>query len=738
MRPRSYAVSLIVSLGVCAGVILPSFDRIHGYSLDILFAIRNLVTSPRLDPTDAPVAVVAIDEKTYRTEPFKGVPKVFWTKQMAKVVNALLDAGVAVVGFDLILSTSVERYIKGYDRDLRLALKKGADQGRIVLGSTTLAGEPIEPLDIYRLLVRGDNIRSLNVVKGGDDVVRYVPMFFRPAAAGGAGDAGGAERPSDSRLVPSMSLTVASRLLQTPPRVDGTGVAFLGDYAIPAQRDRHMAISINGKETELANDLLVDLYRGPSSIPTFSLADLYYCAEAGRADFFRKHFENRAVMLGTVLDVEDRKLTSIRFAQRGPGPTAPETCMPGMDPTTIRAQEPWQRQLIPGIYLHAAAISNLIRGEALRPLPDAMSIGISFVLALAMGLGVMLTTPVRAAAILAAGMNTWIVVVTAAFIAGWVLPLFSPILAAGTTLVALIGYRYAVTDRTERHIRKAFGRILAPTLVDRMVESKQMPTQGGELREITVWLSDLEGYSTISELLPPSELVDLLNSVYTVMSDTIEEYGGFVAQFVGDAVVAAFNVPLDDPDHAEKGIRAAMACRERVAALGGNLSLPAGTKLRIRIGVSTGTLLVGYIGSQRRLSYTIVGDDINLASRLEGVNKVYGSTILVNEVTKNLCGPEIFFREIDIVRVKGRDTPVRIFEPVAERSDIDAETARRLQTFAQGLALFRDRQFSDAATLFESLCDVDPVSRSFLARAREMAQTPPPEDWDGVNTLLTK
>ncbi len=197
-----------------------------------------------------------------------------------------------------------------------------------------------------------------------------------------------------------------------------------------------------------------------------------------------------------------------------------------------------------------------------------------------------------------------------------VLPLIHPIAAGAVTLAVLLGYRFTVTDRTQRHVRKAFGRILSPALVERMAESNQMPTQGGEMREITVWISDLENYTTISELLPPDELVDFLNAVYTVMSDTVEEYDGFVAQFVGDAVVAAFNVPLEDPDHARHGIESAMACCERVAELRGRLELPAGFNLRIRVGISTGTLLAGYIGSKRRLSYTIVGDDINLAPRL--------------------------------------------------------------------------------------------------------------------------
>ncbi len=394
--------------------------------------------------------------------------------------------------------------------------------------------------------------------------------------------------------------------------------------------------------------------------------------------------------------------------------------------------------MIPGVYLHAAAVNNILLGQALSPVCRAFQIALTAAMALAMALCAMTTSSLRSGVALVGGSAAWTGAATAAFMSGWVLPLFHPVVASAITLGALLGYRFTVTDRIERHIRKAFGRILSPSLVDRMVELNQSPTQGGELREITVWISDIENYTTISELLLPTDLVNFLNEVYTVMSDTIEEYDGFIPQFVGDAVVAAFGVPLEDPDHARHGVESAMACCDRVAELRDKLELPPGFNLRIRVGISTGTLLVGYIGSKRRLSYTVVGDDINLASRLEGVNKVYGSTILVNEVTKDLCGPDLAFREIDIVRVKGRDAPVRIFEPLGKSADIFEEQKRRLQVFAGALAAFRERRFESAAAAFDSLSQHDPVSRKFGERALDMAADPPPDDWDGVNTMLTK
>ena len=171
------------------------------------------------------------------------------------------------------------------------------------------------------------------------------------------------------------------------------------------------------------------------------------------------------------------------------------------------------------------------------------------------------------------------------------------------TFLMLLGYRFTIVDKDKRHIKKAFSHYLAPSVVDRLVADGRMPTLGGELRELTVWISDMENYTTISELLPPKELVDLLNTVATMISDTVEEHDGFVAQFVGDAVVAAFGAPLHDPAHARHAVESAMACSRRVAELASQMTLPDGLRLHIRIGISTGELLVGNIGSRRSRSH---------------------------------------------------------------------------------------------------------------------------------------
>ncbi|MEP4885401.1 MAG: adenylate/guanylate cyclase domain-containing protein, partial [Alphaproteobacteria bacterium] len=395
---------------------------------------------------------------------------------------------------------------------------------------------------------------------------------------------------------------------------------------------------------------------------------------------------------------------------------------------------------IPGVVIHAHALAQFLEGSE-RHVPSLIEETVSVLFMVALGIALAFAVWPQFLRLGAVGLFiiAWWV---GAFWVFFSYALIFPVVMPSLGIAAAYGVGSAVVGgfyrRQQRHIRNAFEHYLAPAVVERLVEEGRIPEQGGEEREMTVWLSDLENYSTYSELLSPSELVDFLNTVYTVMADTIEEYNGFVAQFVGDAVVAAFGAPLDDPHHARNAIESVLACKERVEALNDEISLPGGLGLRNRYGVSTGPLLVGNIGSRRRLSYSIVGDDINLASRLEGVNKMYGSTIIVNEVTKGQCGEGILFRELDVVRVKGRDTPVRIFEPLGFEENVSEEQRAGLATFAEALAQYRAGRFDDSAELFESIAADDRVASVWCARVRALAADPPEADWEPINNLTTK
>jgi adenylate cyclase len=332
----------------------------------------------------------------------------------------------------------------------------------------------------------------------------------------------------------------------------------------------------------------------------------------------------------------------------------------------------------------------------------------------------------------------WAAVSVGALQIGLVLPMLLALGAASVSFVALVGYRFAVADKDKRYLRRSFSLYLPPSVVDRLVESNAPPALGGETRELSAFFSDIAGFTAISEGLRPDELVEFLNTYLSAVTDTIEAHGGFVDKYIGDAVVGVFGAPLDDPDHARHAIAAALACQKRLAGMQHEFGLPGDPPVGTRIGICSGDMLVGNIGSGRRFNYTIMGDAANLASRLEGANKIYGTTILVSQRSADLCGESMVFREIDRVRVVGRETPERLFEPVGAADDITDATRDRLARFAAALADYRAGRFGDAGDKFAALADADPVARVYLDRIGEFAAMPPPPEWDGVTRLDEK
>ncbi len=344
----------------------------------------------------------------------------------------------------------------------------------------------------------------------------------------------------------------------------------------------------------------------------------------------------------------------------------------------------------------------------------------------------------RAGVAILMGGVIWLVISTALFRSGLVLPLFDPLIAGAFTFAILLGYRFAVSDKDKRRLRHAFAFYLAPALVDRMVEKGEAPELGGESRELTVLFSDIEGFTAISEKLSAERLVAGLNIYLSEMTDIIEWHGGFVDKYFGDAIVAVFGAPLEDAEHARHAAAAALACRARLAEMPGVFAGCEELTLRARIGLNTGDMLVGNIGSRRRFNYTVMGDAVNLAARLEGANKAFGSAILVSESTARACGDAIAMRELDFIRVIGREAPLSVYEPICLSDQLDTGAKEALEAFAQALTHYRKRDFEAAALVLEAMAPDDVVAARFAARARAMMAAPPPPDWQGINELSQK
>lgn len=623
---RDLAVVAALALAAATGLAVgPAADWLRGPSLDLLMPLRHHLFAP--SPPSPHVAVIAIDEETYRRPPFNAAPQAAWPPLLAPVVAAV-TAEAAVLGFDVVYSTSLDSVQRGFERDFLIALRNAARTERLVLGKVQHSAHPILPHGGQQIAVGGArNIRPLNVFEDSDGVIRRVPLAF-------AAPDGGTE--------PSLAAELAQRSGKPvqPPQLDGAG------------------------------NMLLNFNTAPGAIPTYSLADLQACAAAERAEYFRTHFAGRVVIFATVLDVEDRRLTSRRLVPMADGAAAPPRCIhPAMD------LQPATRDSIAGVYIHATAIDNLLQGTALRAWPPAATLAAAILLALLSGLAAFYLR--LGYGLVAVGAAILLLPFAAAGLlqGGSALPWLNLIAAMAAAAAAAVAYRFAVADRDRRLIARLFSLYLPPVVVERMVAGGRMPELGGEEREVTVLFSDIAGFTAISEACDPATLVQALNTYFSSMTNIIEDHGGFVDKYIGDAIVAVFGAPVADARHAEQAMRAAIQMRDTLQADPQRFSV-AGHVMKTRIGLNTGRVLIGNIGSPRRFNYTAMGDAVNLASRLEGANKAYGTAILVSEDTMAAAGDAIVARRVDTVRVVGRAQPVRLFEPLAPRETADAEQLR--------------------------------------------------------------
>jgi adenylate cyclase len=708
---RDVIAIILVALACGLAVVLPPFGFIHNWSIDVLTVLRWEAFGARRDPASSPVAVIAIDEETSETPPFKGSPIPTWTTEIGRVLDAVIDGGAKVVGFDIVFPTSIEQSeirfgddllggrMRGFDRSFLRSLAKGAVAGKVVLGEVLRGDGSIRPSPGQRIAVsQQKNIRPLNIHTDPDDVVRRVPLMF----------------PSATKPVPSMALELASRALGAEPVVADDGSVTLGGYLIPSA---------------VPNTLTLNFEGGADDVQTFSLADLRACLESNNTDFFRREFSGKTVLLGTLLDFEDRKLTSKRFTTGLDGSRAPRCALP--QPVAGK----FKRSSIAGVYIHATAVRNLIAQNAVvEPgrLPTAF-IAIAFA-ALA-ALAARMLAPGAAAALHLGMVVIWTGGATLAFARSLALPLSEPFLAGIAAMVAIVAYRLVVVDRGERLLRKSFALYLAPQVIDKMLASKKLPELGGETREVTVFFSDLAGFSSISEQMTPAELVTFMNEYLSAMSDIIESNGGYIDKYIGDSIVAVFGAPADDRDHAGNAARAALGCRTRLDELNQGSAAFRGYTVAHRMGLNSGAALVGNIGSRRRFNYSVMSDAVNVASRLEGANKYYGTTIIASEMTVALTGSTFAWRELDAIRVQGRAAPVKIYELLAAAGQETPQQAASAAAYAEGLSHWRKREFDAAAKCFEHLAEGDTPSTLFLSRAKVFVNDPPGPDWEPVNAL---
>lgn len=388
----------------------------------------------------------------------------------------------------------------------------------------------------------------------------------------------------------------------------------------------------------------------------------------------------------------------------------------------------------PGVEVHATMLDNLLERSFLRDAPGGLVVPVVLLLSVLGGLaGTLSRKPWQTVLGFVVFLAIPFGLGFAAYARGFWWPVMVGEVGVGLSLVGAVVVNYATEGRQKAFLKSAFRHYLGAEVIEQIIADPSRLKLGGEKRELTIFFSDIEKFSSFSERLDPPTLTALLNDYLSDMSAIIQEEGGYLDKYIGDAIVAFWNAPMDQPDHAVRACRAAVRCARKLAERRPEFEQRTGAIVKARVGMNTGAVAVGNMGSYERFNYTILGDAANLASRLEGANKAFGTYAMVSETTWEASGGRFVGRELGRLRVVGRKAPVRVYELAGMPGEPRPE---HFAPFEEALALFYEGRFPEALARFEQI-DGDPASRSYAAQCRELREHPPVE-WDGVLSLTEK
>lgn len=450
----------------------------------------------------------------------------------------------------------------------------------------------------------------------------------------------------------------------------------------------------------------------------------------------RKTFETARERLSNLIKVRSRAENKMKGA----------FAIIGFDATSMTdvGQNTFQERF-PNVGIYSVVANMLLSKEFLDDAPIFISILISLVLSISLSLVIRQFDLKHS---LMAGFITLIVSVVSLLIifiiskvyVGVVIPFSS----VAVTFLSLSSINFLTTIKEKSFIRSAFSRYLSPEVIKDIIDDPSKLNLGGEKREMTALFTDIRGFSTISEELDPAELVKLLNMYLTRMSDIILENRGTIDKYEGDAIIAFFGAPIPTEEHASLACKTAIMMKKAEDELNEYIKSENLSRMPIftRVGINTGDMVVGNMGTSNKMDYTIIGNSVNLAARLEGVNEQYKTKgILISEHTKVQLSEDFLLRRLDRIRVVGVNTPLRIYELVNLKDDSDADEVNSIIEWDKALDFYENRDFKSAKEIFEGILiydENDGVVKLFIKRCEEFIHNPPQQDWDGVFNLTKK
>ena len=671
-------VALLLSAAFLSGLLAGSRTRLG----DLLFVVRPS------QPARSTV-IVGIDQRSTQALLARHGPLSAWPRTLyADALDALQTAAPRVIVLAIFFDAE-----RPEDGALAEAMRRAGNVVVPVVAQGPMAFDPrpgvaqefetfLRPAASVRQAAAAEGLA--NVTTSRDSVVRSLPLLLR---------AGGEE-------VPSLALTIVARFARRPVVLDAPaepGVVHAAGRAIPLAEHDTMLIDFLGPPSEPGG-------RGP--FPVISFVDVL----EGRFD--RALVQDRIVLLGPTIRGVDEHAT----------PTTGDSRMGGIE-------------------IVGNAVETVLHQRFLRPVPPPVTVLLIALMALLAALVVAVWRPLPAGLTVAAGLGLYVTAAALLFERGTVLDLLFPPAALLLSFAAALSSRLVVEQAEQRTIREALGRYLSPVVSQWVLADPERLRLGGETREMTVLFSDLRQFTTLAHALPPSALVSLLNTYRAAMADVVFRHDGVLAQYAGDAIEAFWNAPMDQADHAR---RACLTALDMVAALDTLRPVFAArgwADLDLGVGINSGRMVVGNMGSKDRLIYTAVGDPVNVAARLEELSKEYGVHIVVGEATVAAEPSAFTYRFLDLVAVRGRGEPLRCYEVLGRAGTLDAPAERRLARYHEATEHYRARRWSEALQVLDDLARERPGDRPvelYRRRARALLEAPPPDDWDGVFVAAPK
>lgn len=549
-------------------------------------------------------------------------------------------------------------------------------------------------------------------------------------------DAGNVILPIEAELVIQKDEITASSILSPIPEVAGPALD-LGLTNTPPDSDgvfRKLPLVVYGEDEQeysafaqvIAQLFLVEKQFYLPEIPT----------DAQNRMFINYLGKPKTFSFISAIDVIEEKVEPDLFQDKIVlvGATAPDLHDEQIAP--VSDGEPMS-----GVEIHANAINTILTNKFLTPLPKLNQLAIFIIAAILVSLLVTNFRAVVSSIATLVILAVYIITALVIFDRGLILDLFYFILIIFLTYLVAVVWRYITEAREKRQIKNTFSRYVSPEIIAEILADPKKLKLGGDKKELSILFSDIRGFTAISEKLSPEQLVQLLNEYLGAMTDLIMDSGGVVDKYIGDAIMAFWGAPIKQPNHPELICQTALEMTTVLNKERARWQRKFGVELRVGIGIHTGEAVIGNMGSSKRFDYTIMGDNVNLASRLEGITKQYGAQIIASQSIKNKVEDKFVFRYLDKVAVKGKTQGVEIYELVGVKPLDNNGTQELMSSFAKGVELYKNQKWDEAIEFFQDLSGKYPEDgpiKLYLERCEELKNNPPAEDWDGVYRLTTK